>query len=292
MFYYLYQITNLVNNKIYVGVHKTKNMNDGYMGSGKVIKDAIKKHGINNFKKDILETFVNSESMYAREKEIVTDDFLLREDVYNLRRGGSGGFDYINSSGKNLYGRNGDISHGMKNLSNHNGKKLIDILKQKGTYEKFKSDISLSARKKYENGYVNPFKNKSHSKITKDIIGEKLSILQKGSNNSQFNTCWIYHEMFGAKKIKKEYIDDYIFQGWFKGKNFKYDKTHHKINRKVREQKNNVVELEQWHEIYKTHGFKYFCEVTNYKKSKANLVQLFKKHVKDFVSQNGKRRGK
>lgn len=36
-YYYIYQITNLVNAKIYVGVHKTKDLNDGYMGSGKVI---------------------------------------------------------------------------------------------------------------------------------------------------------------------------------------------------------------------------------------------------------------
>lgn len=56
MKYYLYQITNLVNNKIYVGVHKTTDMNDGYMGSGKVIRAAIEKYGAENFKKDILET--------------------------------------------------------------------------------------------------------------------------------------------------------------------------------------------------------------------------------------------
>ena len=99
MFYYLYQITNLLNNNIYVGVHKTSDLNDGYMGSGKIIKLAIEKYGINNFKKDILEYFDESDTMYAREKEIVTDEFLLREDTYNLRRGGSGGFDYINNSG-------------------------------------------------------------------------------------------------------------------------------------------------------------------------------------------------
>lgn len=99
MFYYLYKITNLVNNKIYVGVHKTKNLNDGYMGSGKIICSAIKKHGIVNFEKTILKTFDTSEEMYASEKELVTEEFLKREDVYNLRRGGSGGFDYINKSG-------------------------------------------------------------------------------------------------------------------------------------------------------------------------------------------------
>jgi len=31
----IYQITNKVNNKIYIGLHSTKDINDGYMGSGK-----------------------------------------------------------------------------------------------------------------------------------------------------------------------------------------------------------------------------------------------------------------
>lgn len=99
MFYYLYEIKNNLNGKIYIGVHKTKKMNDNYMGSGKVILAAIEKYGIDNFTKTILETFNNAEEMYKREKEIVTEDFLKRIDVYNLRRGGFGGFDYINTSG-------------------------------------------------------------------------------------------------------------------------------------------------------------------------------------------------
>ena len=92
MFYYLYEIRNNLNDKIYVGVHKTKDINDGYMGSGTVINAAIKKHGIVNFSKVILEVFDTPEAMYAREKEVVNDNFLMREDVYNLRRGGIGGF--------------------------------------------------------------------------------------------------------------------------------------------------------------------------------------------------------
>lgn len=95
-YYYLYQITNSINNKIYIGVHKTQNLNDGYMGSGSYLKNQFKKYGINNFKKDILEFFETSEEMYSKEAEIVTEDFLKRQDVYNLREGGSGGWYHIN----------------------------------------------------------------------------------------------------------------------------------------------------------------------------------------------------
>lgn len=108
MHYYLYQITNKVNGKIYVGVHKTRRLDDGYMGSGKVVRAAMEKHGAHNFTKVILEHFEDSKSMYAREAEIVDDAFLARDDVYNLRRGGSGGFDYLNTTGQNRH-------HGKEN---------------------------------------------------------------------------------------------------------------------------------------------------------------------------------
>ena len=56
MYFYLYQIINKLNDKIYVGVHKTDNLNDGYMGSGKILNRAIKKYGVENFEKDIYHT--------------------------------------------------------------------------------------------------------------------------------------------------------------------------------------------------------------------------------------------
>lgn len=201
-----------MNNKIYVGVHETFNLEDGYMGSGKVIRAAIEKHGIINFRKDILEFFEDSETMYAREKEIVSDEFLLREDTYNLRRGGTGGFDYINQTGKNMYGKNGE-----------NGKQyLIPLYEQGHSSEKMEeiyAKISSTLKEKYADGslistfvYDNPMKNENSRLKQKETMLNNNH--QQGDKNSQSGTMWITNGTEN-KKIKK---DANIPDGWYKGR--------------------------------------------------------------------------
>ncbi len=104
MFYTIYKITNQLDGKIYIGAHKTRELDDGYMGSGKYLKAAQKKYGLENFKKKILFMFDNPEEMYAKEAELVNQDFLMEENTYNLRIGGFGGWDYVNTNA--LYPKN------------------------------------------------------------------------------------------------------------------------------------------------------------------------------------------
>lgn len=94
MHYYLYRITNIANGKIYIGVHETPDLDDGYMGSGQHLVLAMRKNP-QDFRKDILEYFTDSESMYAREAEIVDWDFIQRDDTYNIRLGGKGGWGHL-----------------------------------------------------------------------------------------------------------------------------------------------------------------------------------------------------
>jgi len=195
------------------------------MGSGKVIKSAIEKYGIDNFKKDILEFFEDSETMYAREKEIVTHEFLLREDTYNLRRGGTGGFDYINSN--QLYGfadvevaRRGRESTNriLQERYGDNWRSIIskDVDKKSNTLE-----AKLKAKNtKIKNG---TFGDTSHMN-TPDCIEKKKRTFknknhQKGEKNSNYGKMWIHNPLTCISILvdKKEQIPE----GWVKGRKIK-----------------------------------------------------------------------
>jgi hypothetical protein len=90
IYYTVYKTTNQINDKIYIGVHKTDNPNDSYLGSNRILKDAVKKYGQENFTKEVLCVFDNEESMWAKERELVNEDFVSREDTYNIGQGGEG----------------------------------------------------------------------------------------------------------------------------------------------------------------------------------------------------------
>ena len=204
MFYTIYQITNLIDGKIYIGKHQTKDLNDGYMGSGKYLKSAQSKHGIENFKKEILFQFDNESDMNAKEAELVTEEFCLREETYNLCVGGKGGFGYINSNnlGKRPFRDNNELQ------------KIASKAGANSTNNRLKHDSEFYDKwRKSFIGRDPTFLGKTHSDETKRKISEANSKMT-GSRNSQFGTMWITdgHE---NKKIKSV---DIIPEGWYKGR--------------------------------------------------------------------------
>lgn len=233
MNYYIYKITNNINNKIYIGVHQTSNLNDGYMGSGKILKRAIEKYGIENFNKEILEFFDTKEEMFKREKEIVNNEFLLREDTYNIRRGGYGGFDYLNKTGLNNstkteeQRKRGGLTH------KHRMENDVEYR------EKHRKIVSENFKKAHREGKIkyDTFTGKNHTDEAKKKISEthKNHKRQVGQNNSQYGTFWAYNlETRECKKFKK--VSD-VPLGFLLGKIENFDEYFAKLNDKENKQK-------------------------------------------------------
>lgn len=191
-------------------MHKTSNLEDEYMGSGKYLKNAIKKYGLENFKKEILHVFDNEEDMRNKEKELV----VVSEDTYNILEGGLGGFGYINKNKLNNINKSPEVKEKRsKSLSKYRKQKC----KEQNELNFMKS-ISEKGRKtifeKYPDGI---WKGKKHKEESKKKISEKAKIHQSGANNSQYGTCWINNGEIN-KKIKKNELDMWQKKGYNKGR--------------------------------------------------------------------------
>lgn len=198
---YVYKTTNLKNGHFYYGVHKTNKLNDGYLGSGKIIIQAIKKYGKENFKKDILKFFDSYEEALIFESKIVNEN-LVNPLCYNLKNGGAGGFkreDYLKGS------KRGAEKFKEKFLDNE----YVKIHKER-TRKHF---LNLYKEGKLKGGN-NSFLGKRHTDETKKIIGMKNSNNQRGNKNSQFGTCWITNGIQNKKIFKGSLIPE----GWKLGR--------------------------------------------------------------------------
>ena len=99
--YVIYKTTNTTNSKFYIGVHRTLNLDDGYMGCGhfrgRKLREnldtpfyrALKKYGDKAFETKILYIFIDESSAYNKEKELIN----IKDPLcYNSKPGGVGGF--------------------------------------------------------------------------------------------------------------------------------------------------------------------------------------------------------
>lgn len=100
MKHFVYETTNLINGRKYVGKHSTDLPidEDNYLGSGRVLMKAINKYGKNNFKREILGVYDTEEEAYEAEKIIIASKSAdINAKYYNVSPGGKG-----NSAGSHL----------------------------------------------------------------------------------------------------------------------------------------------------------------------------------------------
>lgn len=208
MHYLIYKITNRLNNKFYVGKHKTEDKDDDYFGSGVLLDRAIKKHGKKNFVKELLFECETEEEMNRRETDIVDEDFVARDDTYNVMLGGNGGWSYVNEN-QLARGKNHSTEH-IRKMS----QKFFDMLKTDDQFRKAICEKRSVAAKLHNALFGNPFRGKRHTDET--LKKMRMSHVGKhdGPRNSQFGTCWITDGVLSKKHRKS----DPIPTGWKAGR--------------------------------------------------------------------------
>lgn len=176
-FYIIYETTCKVNSKIYVGCHATNDLNDGYLGSGKYIKSAIKKYGKENFDRRILYFFDNAESMFEKEREIVSEDFVKSNATYNLVVGGYGGFKVL------------DIDNWKDKLKVSSANRINKqpmLNKTHSDQTKQKMSDSNKGRPAWNKGLPGTWIGKTHTDESKQKISESRKGLTAGKNNPMY----------------------------------------------------------------------------------------------------------
>ena len=171
MNHYVYEITNLINGKKYIG-KRSCNCHieeDKYMGSGKLVKLAFKKYGKNNFSKIILKICDTEEDAFEWEKFFIGKVKAFKNpNYYNISAGGEGGFN--NFAGKSEE----ELNLWKKRMSESRKGRVMD--------EEWKAKIVKTRKEKGIGiGKTNPMYGRTGSKspVSKPIVmlnfeGEKL----------------------------------------------------------------------------------------------------------------------
>lgn len=170
----IYMTTNLVNGKKYIGrCSKDSSWEAGYIGSGKLLKQAILKYGRENFVREILEELPDTtplcEAIDLEKSWLLKLDCKNSSNFYNMsdNTGGMGAGDThsdetklkISNSMKEFYGDNGlpdewreNVIHAMKGRTPWN-KGRTDCKKSSNkSYKKFSYEEFLEMKKEYVQG--------------------------------------------------------------------------------------------------------------------------------------------
>lgn len=145
--------------------------------------------------------------MNLLEKMVVTEEFCKRDDVYNIKVGGDGGWDYVNKNPNNT-----GINHYFKNkspdeidqirLHSQKSNKLRILKMSLKELEEFRKKSSSSAKLWHVNhpGYFARERNPMYGHVYTDETRRKMSINKIGSRNSQYGKMWICNDLTRESK--------------------------------------------------------------------------------------------
>jgi len=270
--YYIYKTTNIINGKFYIGLHKSECIEkDNYLGSGKSLISAIKKHGRENFKREILYVFNTLEEASDMEAEIVNETFVKNRETYNMKTGGINGWlIQVHNKGKvAIYSPLKDVVYyvnendlqsfleeGWIRGNNHVGKiciskgKILKYVRENNLQLFLDEGWEKSNTTKNKVCMTNPIEMKLIY-VNKEFITdyEKQGFIL-GNLLSGVNKNRIYvNKNNKNKRIDNENLDLFLSKGWIKGRVQKKIKIKRMYNPDTGELKN--IELENVDEFLK-----------------------------------------
>lgn len=206
-YHYIYKITCLKNNRYYIGMHSTDNLDDGYMGGGKRIKNSIKRYGKDSHIKEIIEFCKDRDTLGIRESEIVNYETVNDPLCLNLCTGG------------HYYDRGWTDEDRLKGIN-----KLKELKKNPEWVKEHSKKITEGFKKSSNKYLFMGFLNKNHTEETKKKMSESSKGKGSGNKNSQFGKIWIYNDLI--KENKKIFPNDfYLFDNnWKRGLKMEYFK--------------------------------------------------------------------
>lgn len=213
MYGYIYKTTNLINNKIYIGQHKSDIFDITYYGSGKLLKNSINKYGLDNFKCEILKECFNKDELDYYEIFFIKQFNSTNKEVgYNITTGGYGCRGYI-------FSKEDREKIGSKSRENN-------LKRDKTIYDKVsKKHIG---KKMMNNGKEQHWINQENIEEMKNLgwtIGscKRRNRDYSGKNNTMYGKSavkdrkWIHRYIDGNLErlyVNKDVVDKYIKLGW------------------------------------------------------------------------------
>jgi len=193
-------------------MHSTHNLDDDYMGSGRRLRASLRKHGVDNHTKEILEFFDSRALLIEAEIKAITEDMINDNNCMNLKAGGDGGF--ISEEQQ----RHRSMCAGLKFSEMRKNNSDMD----KEYREKHRRIMleSYSDGSRLKNVGNKSFSGQTHTDETKEKMRQSKKGKYDGVNHPQYGTCWITKEGTN-KKIKKDEIETYQNEGWVKGRKLK-----------------------------------------------------------------------
>ena len=222
MYGYIYKTTNLIDGKIYIGQKKSpKFLGKRYLGSGKILKQAVSKYGKDNFKVELIEEIDCLEKMDEREIYWIAQyNATNREIGYNRSEGGNVNRTMVGENNP-FYGKHHSEETRKKiselTRSRMSGKHLNKETKQKIRERELGKIVSDETRQKLRDNAKNNPNYGMRGKHVSEETKKKLSEAKKGKPSHAKGSVHITNDI-EDKMIHLEELDYYLSQGWRLGR--------------------------------------------------------------------------